>query len=137
MLCRKDNLRQANGLAMHIFDRHLAFGVRAELGGGASAGLAFAGEVLENFVGIRNRRRHEFGRFPASVAEHDPLVARPLVLVAGGVDALRDVGGLGMEQDFDFGASPMETVLLVADVLDRAARRGLDRILANRTAAYS
>ncbi len=87
-------------------------------------------------MGVVDRRRHELRRFPAGIAEHDPLIARSLVPVAGGIDSLRDVGGLRMEQNFDVGGSPVETLLLVTDVLDRAARRGLDRVLFDRRAAH-
>ena len=71
---------------------------------------------------VIDRRRHQLGRLAAGVAEHDALVAGALVLVAGGVDALGDVGGLRVQQHFDLGVAPMEAVLLVADVLDRRAR---------------
>jgi len=43
---------------------------------------------------------------------------------------LRDVGGLGMKQDLDLCISPVKSLLLIADAFDRAARRGLDRVLA-------
>ena len=74
-------------------------------------------------MGVVERRRHQFGRLAAGVAEHDALVARALVLVAGGVDALGDVGGLGMQQNLDIGVAPVEALLLVADVLDRLTGR--------------
>ena len=72
-------------------------------------------------MGVIERRRHQFGRLVAGIAEHDALVARAFVLVARGVDALRDIGRLGVQQDFDIGVAPMEPVLLVADILDRRA----------------
>ena len=73
---------------------------------------------------VSDRRRHQFRRLVAGVAEHDALVARAFfAIVAGlvGVDALRDVGGLRMQEDLDVGLVPVEAVLLVADVLDRHA----------------
>ncbi len=73
-------------------------------------------------MGVIERRRHQLRRLAAGVAEHDALVARALVLVAGGVDALGDVGGLRVQQHLDLGVAPVEAVLLVADVLDRLAR---------------
>ena len=83
--------------------------------------MARLGDLSQDLVGVVQRRRHQFRRFAAGVAEHDALVASPLVLVAGGVDALRDIGGLGVQQHFDLGVAPVEAVLLVADVLDRLA----------------
>ena len=55
-----------------------------------------------------------------------PWVASAFVLVAGLIDADRDIGRLGVEQDLDLGGLVMEAVLLVADVLDGGAGRGLD-----------
>src|ERR1700730_10500385 len=136
MLGRQDDLGDAGRFAVLIFDGHLAFGVRPKLGGFARAGLSLKGKLFENFVRVVNWRRHERRSFTASVAEHNSLIARSLVLIASSVDALRDVGGLGMEQHLDLRVSPVETVLLVADILDRATRRGLDRVLANRGAAH-
>jgi hypothetical protein len=76
------------------------------------------GQQLRGSCGIVDRRRHQVRRLVAGIAEHDALVARAFVLVAGRVNALRDVGGLAVQQDFDVGVLPVEAVLLVADVLD-------------------
>ena len=80
-------------------------------------------------MGVVDRRRHQLGRLAAGIAEHDALVARALILVAGGVDALGDVGGLGVQQHVDLALLPVEAVLLVADRLDRAAGGRLDLAL--------
>ena len=98
----------------------------AELAG--LAGLLFAGrgKILEDLVRIIDWGRHQLRRLAAGVTEHDALVARAFVLVAGAVHALRDIGGLGMQQDFDLGVFPVETVLLVPDVLDGGARHVFD-----------
>ena len=85
---------------------------------------------MQDLVGIIERRRHQLRRLAAGVAEHDALVARALVLVARGVDALGDVGGLRVQQDFDLGVPPVEAVLLIADVLDRLRATVLDGLLA-------
>ena len=74
-------------------------------------------------------RRHEIGGFVRRIAEHDALIARAFILVAGGVHALGDVRRLGVEQDFDLGGVPMEPGLFVADVLDRLARGLLDPLV--------
>ncbi len=75
-----------------------------------------------------DRRRHQLGRLAAGIAEHDALVARALVLVAGGIDALGDIGRLLVDQAFDLGMLPVEAFLLVADRLDALARR-LDQLI--------
>jgi len=72
-------------------------------------------------VGVVQRRRHELGRLVAGIAEHDALVARALVLVAGRVHAHGDVGRLGVQVHVDLGALPVEALLLVADVADGGA----------------
>ncbi len=81
------------------------------------------GQRAQDVVGEVDRRRHQVLGLAAGEAEHDALVARPLVLVADGVDALGDVRRLGVDQDFDLHLLPVEPGLLVADVLDRPARR--------------
>ncbi len=111
----------ADRLAVLVADRDLALGVGAEHGGAVRLGLARLREVLEDLVGVEIGAGISSGRLVAGVAEHDALVARALVLVAGGIDALRDVGGLGVQQDLDVGVLPVEAVLLVADVLDGRA----------------
>jgi hypothetical protein len=87
----------------------------------ALLGLAGGGEVFEDLVRVVDRRRHQLGRLAAGVAEHDALVARALVLVAGGVDALRDMRRLSVQVDLDLGLLPVEAFLLVADILDGVA----------------
>ena len=84
---------------------------------------------------IVDRRRHQLGRFAAGIAEHNALVAGALVLVAGGIDARAMSTRLGMQQHLDIGVLPMKAILLVADRLDRLARRVFDRRERNRRAA--
>ena len=79
-------------------------------------------------MGVVDRRRHQLRRLAAGIAEHDALVAGALVLVAGGVDALGDIGRLGVEEDLDLGGLPVEAVLLVADVADGLAGQILDLV---------
>ena len=79
-------------------------------------------------MGVEDRRRHQLGGFVAGVAEHDALVAGALVLRGGGVDALGDVGRLGVQQHLDGGLVPVEAVLLVADVLHRHAGMMSDEV---------
>src|SRR5271155_1306434 len=83
----------------------------------------------QDLVSVIERRRHEFRRFAASVAEHDSLVARAFVLVARAVDPLRNVGRLGVQQNLDIGFAPIEPRLLVADILDRLANGRIDSVV--------
>jgi hypothetical protein len=65
--------------------------------------LRAAARSFEDLVRIVDRRRHQLRRLAAGIAEHDALVAGALVLVAGGVDALGDVGRLAVQQHVDLG----------------------------------
>ena len=77
-----------------------------------------------------DRRRHERAllvdlALGAGIAEHHALVAGAFFLAALfllGVDAHGDVGRLAVQQHFDVGAVIGEAVLVVADILDHAAR---------------
>ena len=120
------------GLPRDILDCNLALGVGTEFDRIAVAGFARLGENFQNFMRIMQRRRHQIGRLVGRIAEHDALVARAFVLVAGGVDALGDIGRLGVQQNFDVRRFPMETGLFVTDVLDRLARDFLDLLVGNR-----
>ena len=73
-------------------------------------------------MAVIERRRHQVGRLVAGEAEHDALVARAFVLVAAGIDALRDMGGLAVQVVFEGQRLPVEAFLLVADVLDDVSR---------------
>ncbi len=64
-----------------------------------------------------------------------PWSPRALVLVARGVDALGDVGGLGVQVDGDVVVLPVETVLLVADILDGRAGQLLQVLEGHRIGA--
>jgi hypothetical protein len=83
-------------------------------------------------VGVEDRRRHQVRGFVGGVTEHDALVARAFFPVGAGlqrVDALRDVGGLRMQQDLDVAGLPVKAFLLVADVLDRRAHHAFDLVV--------
>ena len=121
--------------AVLVADRDLALGVGAELGGIALLGPAGVGEVLEDLVGVEDRRRHQLGGLVGGVAEHDALVARALVLVAGRIHALGDVGRLGVQVDGDVVVLPVEARLLVADVLHGLAGQGLEVLEGHRIGA--
>ena len=116
MLMGNDDLGRLDRLAVLIAHGHLALRVRAERL--LDARVAGDGNLPKDLVGIVQRRRHQFRRLAAGVAEHDALVPRPLVLVACGVDALSDIGRLRVQQHLDLRITPVKAFLLVADVLD-------------------
>ncbi len=111
-------------LAVDVAHRHLALGVRAQEG--QAAVLAQLGLALDQPVRVVDRRRHQLGRFVAGVAEHQALVAGAgvQVVVAGMVDALRDVVALLVVADHHRAALVVDAVLgvVVADALDGVAR---------------
>ncbi len=115
MLGRDNNLGGFNRLAAFVTDGHLALGVRPECLG--FAGAARLRHHLENVVCIIDWCRHEVRGFPARIAEHDALVARALVFVAGGIDALRDIARLCVQMHFDRRLFPMKALLFIPDVL--------------------
>ncbi|EGE55812.1 hypothetical protein RHECNPAF_850048 [Rhizobium etli CNPAF512] len=128
MLGRKYDRGRFRRLAVDVTHRHLALGVRAELGDFAITLLAGGCEQLQDLVGIIDRRRHQVRRFLAGITEHDALVAGALValLIGGAIDALGDVGRLRVQEHVDLCLFPVEAVLLVADILDRTAGSGLE-----------
>ena len=116
MLGREDDLRHADRLAGFVTDRDLALGVRTELGRIAFLALTRSSQHRQNLVAVVDRGRHQFGRLAAGIAEHDALVARALVFRLGRINALRNIGRLRMQQNFDRRLFPVEPLLLVADV---------------------
>ena len=121
-----DDAGGADGDAVLVGERDLALGVGLEAGPALAAERA---EFFEDAVGVVDRRRHQVGGFVGGVAEHDALVAGTLVLVAGRVDADRDVGGLGVQVALvGGGVAPGEAVLVVADLADGFADEGLEAV---------
>ena len=106
--------------AVHVFERHLAFRIRAQAGLGAR--MAGLGERLQNGMGEMDRGRHQHLGLAAGVAEHQALVAGTLVLVASGVDALGDVRRLAVHVDLHLGLLPVKPLLLVANLTHAGAR---------------
>ena len=130
---RDHDLAHADRLAVLILHGDLALGVRTQHL--LLAGVTRFRDQPQDLVGIEDRRRHQVRRFVGGVAEHDALVARALFLVGAGlqrIDALRDIGGLRMQQDFDVGLLPVEAFLLVTDVLDRSANDAFDLVVGDR-----
>ena len=133
MLVRDHDLAHADRLAVFVLHGDLALGVRAQHL--LRAGMAGFRDQPQDLVGVEDRRRHQIRRLVGGVAEHDALVARALFLVGAGlqrIDALRDVGGLRMQQDLDVAGVPVKAFLLVADVLDGVANDAFDLVVGDR-----
>ncbi len=129
VLGRHDHGTHANRLVVLVGHGDLTLRIRLQK---RAAGVTRLGHALQDLVRIVDRRRHQIRRLGAGIPEHDALVARAFVLVSGSVHALRNMGGLLMQQDFDVGGLPVEALLLVSDVLDRLASRFLDLVLGDR-----
>ncbi len=128
VLGRDHDLGAADRLAVDIPDRDLALGVGLQVEQLAAAALVR--QHLQDPVREENRRRHvgallvDFA-LGAGVAEHHALVAGAFFFAALlflRVNTHRDVGRLAVQQHFDVGAVIGETVLVVANILDHAAR---------------
>ena len=124
MLVGHHDLRGRDRLAVLVFDGDLAFRVGPQCG--FLAGMPCLRQKAEDAVRIVDRGRHEFRRLVAGITEHDALVAGTFILLLAGIDALRDVGRLRVQQDLDLHRFPVKAGLLVADVPDGLAGHGLD-----------
>src|SRR6516225_6601202 len=128
VLGRYHDLGAADRLAIDISDSDLAFGVRLQVKQRARA--AFFRKHLENLVSEIDWGRHERALFVdfalgAGEAEHHALVAGALllaILLLFCVHTHGDVGRLAMQQHLDIAAVIRKAILVVADVLDDAAR---------------
>src|SRR4029078_11099211 len=102
----------AHRLAVLISERDLAFGVRARRG--LPAGVPRLGHLMQDAVGVINRRRHQGLGLAAGIAEHDALVAGALFLLflGIGIDAHGDVGRLLVHVEFELGVLPVKALLL-------------------------
>ena len=123
MLGRDDHAGDAGRLAVHIAQGDLRLGIGQQPTGALVAGMAVFRHLAQDVVRIGERRRHQLGRLIRRIAEHDALVAGPLILVAGRIHARRDIGGLRMQVAFEGGVAPGETSLVVADILHRGAHQ--------------
>ena len=79
-------------LAVDVAQRDLALGVRQQALDRLVVDVPQFADAVQDGVGIVDRRRHQRVGLAAGVAEHHALVAGALVLVAGGVHTLGDVG---------------------------------------------
>ena len=115
VLGRDDDRGRLDRLAVLEAQGDLALGVGLKERRGAR--MAVGGHLLQDLVAVIERRRHQVGGFVAGEAEHDALVAGAFILVAAGVDALRDVRRLRVEVVGEVERLPVEAVLLIADAL--------------------
>ena len=118
---RVDPLGAAVGV---IAQRQLRFGIRAQPGQGAVAPhrrLAF-----DQAMGIGDRGGHQHVGLVAGIAEHQALVACALLLKAGAVDALVDLGRLLADDVDDRTGRPVKAHIrrVIADVGDHPAHDG-------------
>jgi hypothetical protein len=125
VLCRNDDRVHAQGnrraAVFLILDRDLGLRIRAEPRERAIA--TRSGQRGIEFMRKHNRERHILGRLVRSIAEHDALIARTVVLERAVVEPLCDIGGLLLDRDEDVARLVVEALgrVVVPDVLDRVA----------------
>ena len=114
----------AHGLVIDILHGDLALGVRPQPFDRSR--FADAGQLTSELVGKHDWRGHEFRRLVRRVAEHQTLVARPLLgrLLAFrclGIHALRNVGTLRRNRVQDQHPVRVKDIILVrvTDLADR------------------
>src|SRR5487761_2296151 len=134
VLMGDDNLGYANRLAILVTHGHLAFSIWPEVFFFTRA--ARQRDRMQNLVGIVNGCRHEFRGFTAGITKHDALIAGAFILVAGGINALGNIGRLRVQQHFDVGILPMKTILLVTNIANRFAGGLDDTLLRKRWSAH-
>ena len=126
VLRRDHHVGNAHRLVVDVLHGDLALGVRPQPLD--RPGLANAGQLASKLVREHDRRGHQFGRLVRRVAEHQALVARPLLgrLLAFrrlGVHALRNVRALRGDRVQNQHPVGMENVVImrVADLADGLA----------------
>ncbi len=124
MLGGDHDRRRGDRRAAFVAQRDLALGIRLQER--RRARMAIGSHLLENLVAVIECRRHQVGRIVGRIAEHDALIARAFVLVAACVHALRDMRRLAVQMVVELEGFPVETVLLIADLLDSVAHCRLD-----------
>ena len=126
MLGGDDDAGCLDWLSIDVAQRDLALGVGQQSRDGLVLDATEFRDPAQDQMGVEKRRRHKALGLPARIPEHDALVAGTFILVAGGIHALSDVGGLGVQVALDFGALPTEAGLIVADIVDRHAAEMLE-----------
>ena len=125
------HLDNPHGPPVLVLDGDLGLGVGPQPGD--LARLAHAVQLPPQPVGEHDRRRHQFRRFIAGVAEHQSLVSRALLrrllaLGRAGIHALGDVRALAGEQIGDEHLVGVKDIVVidVADAGDGVAHRFVD-----------
>ena len=123
VLAGDDHGVHANGLAVVIFHRHLAFAVRAQII--HQAALAHLSKALGKLVCQADGHGHQLGGLVAGITKHHALVARAAHFVVG---AQRNVGALGVNAGDHTAGFGIKAVFgtHIADVCDHAAGNGGD-----------
>ena len=75
---------------------------------------------------IVDRRGHQLRRLGTGIAEHDPLIAGPLLLTVRGVDPDRNMRRLFVQEVRHLDGLVVELLLRVADVADAVPRDAVD-----------
>ncbi len=122
VLGRDDDAGGAHRLAIDVAQRDLALGVGLEPGDQKILVAPHFADPAQDEMRVVERRRHQILGLAARIAEHDALVAGALILVAGGIDAHGDIGGLRMQMHIHLSVAPGEAGLVVADVMHRETR---------------
>lgn len=117
VLGRNDDVDDAGGLAIDIFDSDLGLGVRAEPFGEASS-FTNLGELTAETVGEHDGGGHELGSLITGVAKHDALVTSTLLggfftFCFLGIYSLSDVSGLGGEKVADEDFVGVENIVVI------------------------
>lgn len=127
-----DDVDDAGGLAINVFDGDLGFGIGAEPWG-FFAVFAKLGEFAAEAVGEHDGRWHELVGLVTGVSEHDSLVACALLFGffafgSGGIDSLGDVGRLDGEEIINEDLVGVEDVIVVciSDATDSLADDAFD-----------
>ncbi len=122
-------------LAVDVAQRDLALGVGQQALDRLVVDVPQFADTVQDGVSVVDRRRHQRVGLAAGVAEHHALVAGALILVAGGIHTLGDVGRLRVQVAGDVRLVPAETGLVVADVVDRHAGKVVQQVGGDRSRA--
>ena len=118
VLAGNDHRVHAGGLAVHIFHRHLALAVGAQVI--QRAVFPDFGQAAGQLVGHRDGKRHQLRSLIAGVTEHHTLIAGAGHLIVG---AQRDVGALAVNVGDDAAGVTVKAVLgtVIANAADDIA----------------
>jgi hypothetical protein len=122
VLCRDDDgvytQRDSRATVLLVFDRDLGLRIRAEPR--EEPRTACRGQCRIELVGERNGKRHKIRGLIGSIAKHDALVTRAMILERAMVKALGNIGRLLLDSNEDVASLVVEALgrVVVANVLD-------------------